>query len=172
MVDWLWRRTGAIAAWWSFAALFALVIVFVVLFNRYGAHYPEKSFDGHRYGVGRADIERILPSFDRAKQLDQYLAQETQLDLVFPAIYSLCFAVLIVLLRPRGWRWLIVVPYATAFFDYCEDVCFIALVLHYRAAHDVPPALAIVASIASRLKWAFLLVLTPAVVIAAIRHFR
>jgi hypothetical protein len=172
MIDWLWRRTDAVATWWSFAALLALVIVFFVLFGRYGAHYPEKSFDGHRFGVGTADIQRILASFDKAKQLGQYLAQETQLDLVFPAIYGLCFAVLIVLLQPRGWRWLIVVPYATAFFDYCENVCFIALVLHYRAHHDVSPALAAVASIASRLKWTFMLLLLPAVVIAAVRHFR
>jgi hypothetical protein len=171
-IDWLWRKTDAITTWPSFAGLFLLVIVSVVLFARYGANYPRSSFDGQRCGISASDVQPILQDFEASGQLDRYFAQETQLDLVFPAIYGLCFAIAIVGLRPRTWHWLIAVPYGTALFDYCENVIYITLVRHYRATHQVWPALAVAASVASRLKWAFMLLLIPALVAAAVRRFR
>lgn len=172
MLDWLWETSERITNWLTFGVLLLLFIVFLVLFQNYAAHYPEKSFDGHRYGVSPTDIQRILKNFDEHRQLDQYLAQETQLDLAFPAIYGLLFAVAIVGIHPKTWHWLVAIPYATALFDYCENAAFIALVLHYRAAHDVPHALAAVASIASRLKWGFVSLSFAALVAALVRRYR
>ena len=172
MVDWLWKKTERIATWNAFWVLLIYVIVFTVLFQFFAAGYPEKSFDGHTYGVSPDDISRILKSFDEHQQLDQYLRQETALDLLYPAIYGLFFAVSIVRIRPKGWHWLVVIPYATAFFDYFENISFITLVLCYQACHAVPLGLAVVASVASHLKWAFLLLLIPALVLAFVRRFR
>ncbi|HEV2718408.1 MAG TPA: hypothetical protein VG323_00195, partial [Thermoanaerobaculia bacterium] len=157
MVDWLWGKTGPIATRNGFWVLLIYVIVFTVLFQFFGADYPEPSFDAHRYGVRAADIPRILQDFDAHQQLDCYLTQETTLDLLYPAIYGLFFAVCIVRIRPKRWRWLIVIPYAAGVFDYCENATFIALVLGYQHGHPVSPALAIAATVASHLKWAFLL---------------
>ena len=172
MVDRLWRTTERIATRNGFWVLLIYLIVFTVLFQFFGAGYPETSFDGHKYGVCPDDIARILKSFDEHRQLDQYLRQETTLDLLYPAIYGLFFAVVIVRLRPRGWHWLVVVPYAAAVFDYCENVSFITLVHCYQSCHTVPLPLAVVASVFSHLKWAFLLLLIPALLLACVRRFR
>lgn len=172
MVDWLWRKTERIATGNGFWVLLIYFIVFTVLFQFFGIGYPESTFDGHTYGVSPDDIARILKNFDAHQRLDQYLRQETALDLLYPAIYGLFFAVAIVRLRPKGWHWLVAIPYAAAIFDYCENVQFIALVLCYRAGHAVSPALAITASIASHLKWAFLVLLIPALLVAWVRRFR
>ena len=173
MFDWLWRKTEGIGSWDAFWMLLIYLIVFTVLFQLFGANYPEKTFDGHRSGVQAADIGRILKNFDEHQQLDRYLIQETVLDLFYPAIYGLFFAVTIVRIKPKGWHWLVAIPYAAALFDYCENVTFIALVLCYRAGHAVSPALAAAASVASHLKWLFLLILLPAaLILAAVRHFR
>jgi hypothetical protein len=167
MLDWLWRKSAALASWRSFGVLWTLTVVFVALFHIYGANYPESSFDGHQYGASAGDIARILQNFDRHQQLDQYLAQETQLDLTFPAVYGLFFAVVIAGLKPR-WRWLVAIPYATALFDYCENTAFIALVLRYRKTHSIPAALATAASVASRLKWIFMGLLLAALAVALV----
>jgi len=173
MVDWLWRRTEGIASWNAFWVLLIYVIVFTILFQLFGASYPEKTFDGHRSGVQVVDIDRILKNFDEHQQLDRYLTQETALDLLYPAIYGLFFAVAIVRIKPKGWHWLVAIPYAAALFDYCENVTFIALVLCYRAGHEVSPALAASARVASHLKWFFLLILLPAaIVLAFVRRFQ
>lgn len=172
MIDWLWRRIDAITTWPAFVVLLLLFSIFLVLFNRYGAHYPRPSFDGQRFGISPSDVEPILRDFDKAGQLDRYFAQETQLDLLFPAIYGLLFAVAIVGLRPRGWRWLVVIPIATALFDYCENFSFITLVLMYRKTHAVAPALAVVASIFSRLKWVLIPPALVAPLAALIRRYR
>jgi hypothetical protein len=173
MFDWLWKKTEGIANWNAFWVLLIYMVVFTVLFQFFGANYPEKSFDGHQRGVDAADIGRILKNFDEHQQLDRYLTQETALDLLYPAIYGLFFAVVIVRLKPKGWHWLVAIPYATALFDYCENFTFIALVLCYRAGHAVSPALAAAASVASHLKWLFLLILLPAaLVLAFVRRFR
>ncbi len=172
MIDWLWRKTEAIGSWNAFWVLLIYMIVFTVLFQLFGANYPQKTFDGHRSGLHAADIGPILKNFDEHQQLDRYLTQETALDLLCPAIYGLFFAVAIVRIKPKGWHWLVAIPYAAALFDYCENFTFIALVLCYRAGHEVSPALATAASIASHLKWGFLLLLLPALALALVRRYR
>ena len=112
MFDRLWRKTEGIASWNAFWVLLIYLIVFTVLFQLFGANYPEKTFDGHRSGVQAADIGRILKNFDEHQQLDRYLIQETVLDLFYPAIYGLFFAVAIVRIKPKGWHWLVAIPYA------------------------------------------------------------
>jgi hypothetical protein len=173
MFDWLWRKTEGIASWNASGVLLIYMIVFTVLFQFFGANYPEKSFDGRRPGLHAADVGQILKSFDEHQQLDRYLTQETALDLLYPAIYGLFFAVAIVRIKPKGWHWLVAIPYAAALFDYCENFTFIALVLCYRAGHEVTPALAAAASTASHLKWFFLWPLLPAaLVLAFVRRYR
>lgn len=172
MIDWLWNRIDAITTWRTFFFLLLSFLAFNALFYLYSANYPVSSFDGQKYGVGPADIRRILAKFDEAKQLDRYLAQETQLDLAFPAIYGLLWAVMIVGLRPRGWHWLVVLPLAAALFDYCENFTFIALVIGYRKTHAVVQALAVVGSIGSRLKWTFVILSLAAPVVALVRRYR
>jgi len=170
MVDWLWGKIDAIADWPTFFVLLLFFLVFNALFYLYSANYPRSSFDGQRFGISPSDVEPILRDFHEHKQLDRYLAQETQLDLFFPAVYGLLFAVIIVGIRPRGWHWLAALPIATAFFDYCENFCFIALVVSYRKALAVSPALAVVASIASRLKWTFVILSLAAPIVALVRR--
>lgn len=173
MLERLWKTTERIATWNAFWVLLIYLILFTVLFQFFGAHYPEASFDGHRGGLNAADVGPILNDFDAHQQLDRYLTQGTVLDLFYPAIYGLFFAVAIVRIRPKGWHWLVAIPYAAALFDYCENATFIALVLCYRAGHAVSPALAAAASVASHLKWLFLLFLLPAaLVLAFVRRFR
>ena len=172
MIDSLWRKTERIATWNGFWVLLIYVIVFTVLFQFFGIGYPESTFDGHKYGVNPDDIARILRNFDAHQRLEQYLRQETALDLLYPAIYGLFFAVVIVRLRPKGWHGLVLVPYAAAFFDYCENISFITLVLCYQSCHAVPAGLAVVASVFSHLKWACLLLLIPALLLALARRFR
>ena len=173
MFDWLWRKTERMASWNAFWVLPIYMIVFTVLFQLFGANYPEKTFDGHRSGLQVAEIGPILKNFDEHQQLDRYLMQETVLDLFYPAIYGLFFAVAIVRIKPKGWHWLIAIPYAAALFDYCENLTFIALVLCYRAGHELSPALAAAASVASHLKRFFLLILLPAALaLAFVRRYR
>ena len=171
MIENLWSRIEAITTWQTFFVLLLVFLAFNALFYLYSANYPVKSFDGQKYGVSRSDIGHILAKFAEAKQLDRYFAQETQLDLAFPAIYGLLFAVAIVGIRPRGWHWLVVLPLATALFDYCENFTFIALVICYRKTHTVVPALAAIGSIASRLKWSFVIVSLIAPVVAFVRRY-
>jgi hypothetical protein len=171
MIDWLWQTIDAITGWTTFIVLLLLFAVFLVLFNRYGAHYPRPSFDGQKWGIAPSDVEPILHDFRKAGQLDRYFAQETQLDLIFPAVYGLLWAVMIVGLRPRGWRWLIVLPIAMALFDYCENFSYIALVVTYRQSLAVPHALAVTASVFSRLKWTFLPLALIAPLVALVRRY-
>lgn len=171
MVDWLWKKSERIGTWNGFWILLIYLVVFTVLFQFFGVGYPCKTFDGQKPGVCPDDIARILRTFDEHQMLDRYLVQETALDLFYPSIYALFFAVAIVRIRPKGWHWLVVIPYAAGFFDYCENVSFIALVRCYQAGHAISPALAVVASAASHLKWAFLTLLIPALVLAVIRRY-
>ena len=173
MLNWIWGKLDALTNWPAFFVLLLFFLVFSALFNLYGAHYPVDTFDGHKYGVSRADIRDILDKFHKCGQLDQYRAQETQLDLAFPAIYGLLFAVAIAGLWPRGGRWLALLPLATALFDYCENFTFIALAMRYRKTQTTAPALEIIGSTASRLKWSFVIVslaaLGVALIMAALR---
>src|SRR6266516_4437925 len=144
MIDWLWTKVEAITNRTTFFGLLLFFFTFSALFNLYSEHYPRSSFDGTTCGISPSDVKPILQELDSAGQLDRYFAQETQLDLAFPAIYGLLFAVAVVGLRPKGWRWLVALPVAMAVFDYCENVSFIALVICYRKVHAVPWALAVV----------------------------
>ena len=158
MIDWLWMKTAGIASWTTFGVVLVIAIAFNTLFNRYGRHYPKglKTFDGRMSGFTPSQVEPILKEFHDSGQLDRYLAQETQLDLIYPLVYSLLFAIIIAGAGARLPHWFIVAPYAAALFDYCENFTYIALILRYRAEQHVPFALAVVASVASRLKWGFI----------------
>ena len=171
MVDWIWGKIDAITSWQTFFLLLLFFLVFNALFYLYSANYPRSSFDGHKYGISPSDVEPILHDFHQHNQLGRYLAQETQLDLVFPAIYGMLWAVMIVGLRPRGWHWLVVLPIAAALFDYCENFSFISLVVCYRKTSAVPQTLAIVASVFSRLKWTFIVLSLAAAAVALVRRY-
>jgi len=149
----------------TFFVLLAIDLAFTILFNVYGRHYPDPAFDGRVSGFRPSEVEPILRSFSQCRQLDRYLAQVTQLDLIFPLVYSSLAAVLIVILKPRP-RWLAALPFAAAFFDYCENFSYIALVLRYRSGETIPHPLAVFASIVQRLKWGFVFIGIAAIVVA------
>ncbi len=171
MIDWIWERIERIVSWRTFLTLLLFFLVFNALFYLYSAHYPRSSFDGTTCGVNPSDIADILVSFERADQLDRYLAQEWQLDLAFPAVYGLLFAVAVVGLRPRGWRLLVLLPLLAALFDYCENFTFITIVLCWRKTHTLSPGLAMIGSAASHLKWSLILPSFLAPVVALIRRY-
>lgn len=172
MIDWLWQKIAAIAGWPAFVVILAIGIVFNVLFKRYGSHYPEATFDGRACGFRPSEVAAILKKFSDAGQLDRYFAQETQLDLIFPLVYSLLFAVIIVGVGSRLPHWVVAIPFAAALFDYCENFTYIALIVRYRATQTVPPALAVIGAVASRLKWGFVFLSLAAIFAAIVDHSR
>jgi len=50
------------------------------------------TFDGRVSGFRPFEVPLILRSFAQCRQLDRYLAQVWQLDLIFPVVYSLAAA--------------------------------------------------------------------------------
>ena len=141
MTQWLWERIGAITSWWSFVPLLALTLYFTFfLFPSYQA----PSFEGTRFFAPRqaATILKNLDG-DRAK----YLHIERSVDLIFPLVYSLTFAVAIVgvgrlIAAPR---WLVLLPFVTIVFDYLENTCTISMLLRYERGAPLGPFPAICA---------------------------
>src|SRR5260370_5876349 len=98
MIEWLWNRTETIATGWNFFVLLLFVCVFnLALFVPRVATYPDGgSFDGRWKGFTPSEVPGILQIFDHAGKLDTYVEQEKTMDLIFPVVYTLLFAVGIV----------------------------------------------------------------------------
>jgi hypothetical protein len=86
-----------------------------------------------------------------------YLQVLSPLDLVFPALYSFSFALIVVWLlkkvAQRGLlfpQWLVLYPFAIALIDYLENIG-IVLMIHLNPA--LPQALVLATSVFSSLKW-------------------
>ncbi len=158
MIDWLWTRTSSIASWWNFFILFLIAFIFAnALFAPRVAAYPTKTFDGRSTGWWPSEAAGILKQFKDAKKLDAYQEQESTIDLVFPIVYSLLLAVGIVAAgRSTSLpHLLILAPYLACLSDYLENTTYIAMIKAYRLTDNVPYSLAVLGSVASRLKWGF-----------------
>jgi len=86
-----------------------------------------------------------------------YLQVLSPLDLVFPALYSFSFALIVVwLLKKVAQRglllshWLVLYPFVVALFDYLENIGIVSM-LHLNPA--LPQALVQATSLFSSLKW-------------------
>jgi hypothetical protein len=159
MIDWLWRRTLSVARPWHVFILFLIAFLFTfALFRPRIAHYPAMTIDGTNFGISPSQAKRILGTFAEAGQLDAYLEQEAQIDLVFPLVYALLLAGAIAGLgRPLNVpHWLVALPYAAAISDFVENFSVIGMIVRLRGGEVAPDALAWTASIGSRLKWGLL----------------
>ncbi|HEV7920231.1 MAG TPA: hypothetical protein VGR02_05515 [Thermoanaerobaculia bacterium] len=171
MIERLWALLARFANGWVFLALVIAFGLCRIGFKRFNAAYaPAKSFDGRGF-YKPSDAPDILKKF--GSNIDIYLRQESTLDLAFPIIYSLTFAVGIVWLGKSAPHSLVVLPFATAIFDYCENVSVIGMIVHYRKSQTVPPALAWIASVATPVKTAlFLASGVVLIVLALLRLYR
>src|SRR5687768_1508096 len=98
MVDWVFRKTSSIAKVPVLWTLIVLMIVFTLgLFPLTHKHYEcITTLDGTPGGFSPAQAGEILGKFT-PEQLGHYLKQERYTDSAFPIVYSLTFAVLIVM---------------------------------------------------------------------------
>jgi hypothetical protein len=156
MSEWIWNRVSPIATIWWFLALFAINAAFMFAFfgPRTASYLPAKTFDGRIKGFWPREADGILKEFKKKEKLDAYLMQE-YVDLVYPLVYGLLFAVAIVglgkaLPLPHSF---VLLPIGAVIGDYAENLSVIAMIVRYRVTSDVGPALATIASAASRVKW-------------------
>lgn len=158
LVDWIWNRTAAIASPTVFLALFVLSLIFIfVLFPLTKRHFKEvETFDANPWGFSSGEAPGILAKFN-SDQLRHYLNQERFTDLLFPVVYGIGFAVAMVLLVnfTGAPRWLILLPYAAALADWCENFSIICMIGKHQKGQALG-VFATVGSIASRLKHSLL----------------
>jgi hypothetical protein len=165
MIDWIWTRTAILANVWAFVTVFALALFFAkVLFPLHAKKYPTTTVDGKlvravtldgRFpGYSPGDVE---PKFRELGDdgVDAYFSQDWQLDLIFPWVYALLFAIPIVWLGQHTTvpRCLVLFPYLAAVFDYVENLTMMAMIRAWQTSGAVPFALKVVATIGSRGKW-------------------
>jgi hypothetical protein len=137
MLGWLIGRPFAIASCCSFLILFGLFSYLQFgLFHIRVSAYAGKTFDGTGF-YKPSDAREILKGLTEEDR-KSYLTAEVTEDLIFPIVYSLMFAVAIAGLAPvaRVPRWLVLIPFATAFFDYIENTCVVAMLLIYKSNPD------------------------------------
>ncbi len=107
------------------------------------------------YGI--EDVVRFMAAIpDGAAQF--YLYVLFPLDLLYPALYSFSYALIVAYmlerLAQRGHaypQWLVLYPFATALFDYLENV---GLVLMFHLQPALPQPLLFATSLCSGMKWA------------------
>jgi hypothetical protein len=137
MVQWLIARPFAIANCCSFLILFGLFSYMQFgLFHIRVSAYAGKTFDGtgfYKPSEAPGMLKKLTPENRKS-----YLRAELTEDLIFPIVYSLMFAVAIAGLAPvaRVPRWLVLIPFITAFFDYIENTCAVAMLLIYKSNPD------------------------------------
>lgn len=137
LVDQVWAAVGLMANKWALVALVAIVVViWVGYFERQKKRFaPLRTFDARAEGFRISEVRDILGQFQTAGHLPAYLNQARGMDLIFPIFYSLLGAVAIYLAAPRlsaTLRWVILLPFAAALFDWIENACIIALIGRYR----------------------------------------
>jgi hypothetical protein len=92
-----------------------------------------------------------------AEAVQYYLQVASPLDLIYPALYSFSFALIVVwLLKKLALRgllypqWLVLISFAVALFDYLENIGIVAM-LYLNPA--VPQLLVLSTSLCSSMKW-------------------
>jgi hypothetical protein len=165
MTDWIWTKTAALANVWGFLVVFAVALFFsYVLFPRHARNYPTKTENGKTTRVGTLDGQfagyspsDVEPKFKELGDdgVDAYFSQEWKLDLIFPWVYALLFAIPIVWIGQNTTvpRSLVLFPFLAAIFDYVENLTAMAMIRAWQKSGAVPYALKVVGSIGSRGKW-------------------
>lgn len=156
LVEWTWEAVGSIANKWVFVALFATALVFWFgYFERQKKKYaPARTFDGRVEGFRPSQAREILAEFT-PEALNAYLFQARVVDMIFPIVYSMTAAVAIRLAAPNltGLRWLILLPFVTAIFDWMENICVAIVIGRFRANPDKLGSVPTVLLVAQRAKW-------------------
>lgn len=177
MIDWAWEAVGNIAAWWILAALIAVVLAFW-----FGWFVPKKkafgnatTFDARIGGFRPSDAATILSEFT-PEALKTYEFQARVVDMLFPIFYALMAAVWIRLCAPERTqlRWLILLPFAAALFDWLENISVVSVIRRFRKNPADLGSAPVLLTIAQRLKWLLfgaLLVVLVIVTIGCVRRF-
>jgi hypothetical protein len=153
LVDTVWQAVGTMTNKWSILVLTALFLFFWFgLFRpRVKSYKPARTFDGRAEGFWPSQVHSILSEFTPV-QLQTYLNQARGIDMFFPIIYSLLAAMVIRHAAPfLTFRWLILLPFATALFDYIENLSVMTLIGRFRANKPFG-ALPVVLVVAQRAK--------------------
>ena len=143
---------------WTFLILYAINMLFYLfLFQPRLETYPTKTFDGRMEGFRPSEAEGILQQFKVAGKLDEYLEQEWKIDLIYPLVYTAMLLIGIIGLTPnaRARRWLATMPILAAIGDYTENFSVMGMIVQYRDHGTIQQPLAVLASVASRVKWGF-----------------
>ena len=160
MADWVWRHIDSFASLSVFAAFFVLSLIFLfVIFPLFKRHYKDiPSLDADPWGFTVDDANTRLSAMNE-HQLRTNRTQELTADLVFPLVYSIGFAVAMVLLlrRVNAPDWLILLPFAAALADYGENLSIVAMIGRKLRGLDDLGTAGSVGSTASRFKHALLL---------------
>src|SRR5688572_12694380 len=139
LVDQVWQVVGTMANKWSFVALLAIVLFFWFgYFERQKRRYaPLRTFDSRAEGFRptQDEVARILGEFEEKGQLQAYLNQARSIDMIFPVFYSLLGAIAIYIAAPHltGLRWLVLLPFLMAIFDWLENLCIITVIGRFRS---------------------------------------
>ncbi len=129
------------AAWPAIAVLFALFMLCTVGFNwrasQLGVQNPPPDTRTKRYSS--QELGNLFETWGpEGRRL--YVVTQLSIDLLFPLVYGLLLAFLIVQTYSDAWgRWLWLVPLILMAFDYAENITAILLVTQYRTG-QVPSA--------------------------------
>ena len=174
LVDQVWQVVGTMANKWSFLALLAIVLLFWFgYFERQKRRFaPARTFDGRAEGFRptQEEVGRILGEFETAGHLQAYLNQARGIDMIFPVFYSLLGAIAIYIAAPHltGLRWLVLLPFAMAIFDWLENLAVIAVIGRFRSNPNDLGTWPILLFIVQRLKFLLMGAVLVAVVVLSI----
>ena len=105
------------------------------------------------FGFDPARTLRMVADYGPAARAC-YAQTELTVDVAYPLVYSLLFAVILTLLfrdRPyKPFRWVTLLPVTTLLFDYLENAAIVGLLTGYPAQS---PTLAMLCEVAKLLKW-------------------
>jgi len=161
LVDSVWQVVGTFAGYWLLGLLLAIVLGFwfgwFVPKSRYFAEAGAQTFDSRAGGFRPALAASILDSFT-GDRLAVYDFQAKVIDNLFPIFYSLMAAVWI---RKTGenlteLRWLILLPFAMAIFDWLENFFVRQTIKRYRANREDLGSAPTWLFAAQRIKWLLL----------------
>ena len=153
LVDSLWELIARFANLWTVIILWVIVIAYYFIFF-YGKDYGAKTFDSRVSVFRPSEVESILGTFDPEK-LPAYRSQAATVDMFFPVLYSIAAAALIVHCSPHlRFRWLVLLPFAMALFDWLENISVITIIGRYgKSSLGNWPTMLV---IAQRLKFLFM----------------
>ena len=175
MIDWIWSAVGNTASWWVLGVLVLIVLAFWL-----GWFAPKKkafgdaeTFDAMIGGFKPSAAADILRKFT-PEALKTYEFQARVVDMLFPIFYALAIAVWIRLCGPDRpeLRWLIVLPFSAALFDWLENLSVASLISRFRKNPDDLGNVPTLLFIAQRLKWLHFGALVIVLVVITIRCVR